>query len=123
MSLDWGEAQTAVDLPVPGGVVEGSWWGLFKQLQKKGRGSSNASRGSSLRKKSLGTVVSDTEFELFALCFTTSLPTSNQVCHTFNISVVSWKSQEEGVAFQLEANWGTGCELLHLPSASVKSNE
>lgn len=108
-SLDWGEAQTAVWSSQYQGVVEGSWWGLFKQLQKKGRGSSNASRGSSLRKKSLGTVVSDTEFELFpALCFTTSLPTSNQVCHTFNISVVSWKSQEEGVAFQLEANWAQG---------------
>ena len=68
------------------------------------------SSGPSLRKESLGTVVSDTEFELFsALCFTTSLPTSNQVCHTFNVVlVVSWESKEEGVAFQLEANWAQG---------------
>lgn len=82
----------------------------MNKLQKKGRGSSNVSRGPSLRKKSLGTVVSDTEFEVFpALCFTTSLPTPNQLCHTFNVVlVVSWESKEEGVAFQLEANWTQG---------------
>ena len=81
----------------------------MNKLQKKGRGSSNVSRGPSLTKKSLGTVVSGAEFEVFpALCFTTSLPTPNQLCHTFNVvSIVSWESKE-GVAFQLEANWTQG---------------